>query len=184
MIKKILFTIAVVAFLTASVQAIDPGATQKWDGMWPYEYLAVPVCTIPVLMDVGYFVQVKDCGDRKIKMKQVTCESIGKAADTFPCYDGCTNFEVRANFEAKLGGKLINKVKWFDDGDDSVYYASTGEGISPDIVPGTGVWFTRKVCVKAWNIQIWNAGAQGDELQVASLQITVKPTQAPWWEGQ
>jgi len=40
MVKKILFTIAVVAFLTASVQAVDPGKyKQKFDGMWPFEYI-------------------------------------------------------------------------------------------------------------------------------------------------
>ena len=187
MVKKILFTIAVVAFLTASVRAIDPKYTEKWDGMWPYEYLYVEVCTIPVLMDVGYFVQIKDCQDRKIKMKQVLCTSIGQKADEFPCYDGCETFKIRSNFEAKLGGKLINRIGWFDAGDDKVYYVSVGAGQEPDIIPPVTSsidWYERKVCVKAWKIQIWNAGVQGDEIKVADLQITVKPTQEPWWEGQ
>ena len=184
MVKKILFTIAVVAFLTASVQAVDPGKyKQKFDGMWPYEYLFVPVCSIPVLMDVGYFVQLEKCDDYKIKLKQVPCGDIGKSATTdFPCYDDCEEIKIRANFEAKLGGDVQNKVSWFDAGDEDVYYQAA-EGLVPDVIPGDGNWHTRKVCVKAWDIEIWNAGSQGDEVRVADLWITVKPNQSPSWEG-
>jgi len=187
MIKKILFTIAVVAFLTASVRAVDPGVYQKkYDNMWPYEYLFMPVCTIPILMDVGYFVQLEKCGDYKIKLKQIACDKLPypkSVTGDFPCYEDCEEIKVRANFEAKLGGNVVNEVSWFEEGDTKVYYESPGGGVDPDIVPGDGAWYTRKVCVKAWDIKIWNSGAnaQGDEVKVADLQITVKPTQAPWY---
>jgi len=182
MVKKILFTIAVVAFLTASVQAVDPGVYQKkFDGMWPYEYLFVPVCSIPILMDVGYFVQLEKCGDYKIKLVQVSCDSIGKSTvGDFPCYLDCEEIKVRANFEAKLGGDVQNKADWFKEAD--VFYEAA-EGLVPDVIDGDGNWHTRKVCVKAWDIEIWNAGAQGDEVRVADLWITVKPNQTPSWEG-
>lgn len=182
MVKKILFTIAVVAFLTASVQALDVVGTDKlkYDGMWPYTWTPVPVCTIKVYMDVGYFVQVKDCGDRKIKLVQVPCADIGKEADKFPCYDDCEEFKIRANFEVKLGGNLINKVSWL--GDSEPYYLPVGDA-SPDVVPaGPGPsdgWHVRKVCVKAWNVKIWDAPNLGDEVQVAKLEITVKPNALP-----
>jgi hypothetical protein len=179
MVKKTLFAIAVVAFLAGSVQAVDPGQYKiKDDDMWPYEYIFVEICTIPILMDVGYFVQLEKCGDYKIKLKQVPCGDIGKSATgDFPCYDDCETIKVRANFEVKLGGNIVNKVSWWGDGD--VYYGDCGEGCVPDVVPGDGNWHTRKVCVKAWDIKIWEAGAaQGqDEYHVADLEITVKPTQ-------
>ena len=188
MVKKILFTIAVVAFLTASVQAVDPGKyKQKYDGMWPYEYIYMPVCTMPVLMDVGYFVQVTNCKDRKIKLKQVPCDD-GKdphqkdPIKDFPCYRDCDEIKIRANFEAKLGGKIINEVSWFKDGDAKVYYEAA-EGLDPYVIPGDGKEHKRKICIKAWDIKIWNAGTQGDKIKVADLHVTVKPTLDEWWEG-
>ncbi len=192
MVKKILFTIAVVAFLTASVQAVDPGTYQKkFDGMWPYEYIYVPVCSIPILMDVGYFVQMEKCGDYKIKLKQVACDSVnegvafGKSTTTdFPCYLDCEEIKIRANFDAKLGGEVVNEVSWFAEGDTDVYYLAA-EGLNPSVITGNGAWHTRKVCVKAWDIQIWNAGSQGDEVEVAYLYLTVKPDQTyESWEGE
>jgi hypothetical protein len=190
MVKKILFTIAVVAFLTASVQAVDPGKyQQKFDGQWPFEYIFVEVCSIPILIDVGYFVQLEKCGDYKIKLKQVPCGDIGKSTTgDFPCYEDCEDIKVRANFEVKMGGEVDESISpsWWKDGDNKVVYGDCGQGCSPDIVPGDGAWHTRKVCVRAWDIKIWNAaGAQGqNEYHVADLLITVKPTQEPWWEGQ
>jgi hypothetical protein len=186
MVKKILFTIAVVAFL---VQAVDPGKyKQKFDGMWPYEYIYVPVCSIPVLMDVGYFVQLEKCGDYKIKLKQVICDDGNdpypkSPTKDFPCYRDCEEIKVRANFEAKLGGKTANRVSWFPGDKEKVYYEAA-EGLVPDVIPGDGNWHTRKVCLKVWDIAIWDAGEQGNEIRVADLYITVKPNQAPSWEGE
>jgi len=190
MLKKILFTIAVVAFLTASTQAQNPGEGTKFDGMWPYEYIYVPVCSVPIFMDVGYFVQLKDCGDYKIKLKQVACDSVNDdvafGKDTlkdFPCYLDCEEIKVRANFNAKLSGKVVDEVDWFKDGDTSVYYLAA-PGLVPNVILGDGAWHTRKVCVKAWDIKIWEAGTQDDEKRVATLWITVKPDQLyESWDG-
>jgi len=189
MVKKILFTIAVVAFLAASVQAVDPGDyQQKFDGMWPYEYIYVPVCSIPVYMDVGYFVQVTNCKDRKIKLKQVPCDDDldpypKNAVKDFPCYRACVEIKVRANFDAKLGGKIVNEVQWFKDGDAKVYYEAAA-GLVANVITGDGNEHKRKVCIKAWDIKIWNAGSQGNEIKVADLWVTVKPDALyESWEG-
>lgn len=183
MIKKILITIAVVAFLTASVQAIDPGYTKKYDSFWPYDYVSVPICLIPVVIDVGYFVQLKDCPDYKIKLTQVPCASIGKGSGDFPCYDGCVDIKVRSNFLVKLGANIKNKASFWGDG--SAYWASPGEGITPDEVPaGPGPsdgWHVRKPCVKAWVVKIWEAPGPADEVTFAHLEITVKPAGGPFY---
>jgi len=188
MVKKILFTIAVVAFLAASVQAVDPGKyKQKFDGMWPFEYIYVPVCSIKVLMDVGYFVQLEKCGDYKIKLKQVPCDKEPYPKSTtkdFPCYEDCEKIKVRANFEAKLGGKVVNKVSFWPGDKEKVYYTAA-EGVVADVIPGDGSWHTRYVCIKAWDIKIWEAGEgyQGkNEVKVADLWITVKPNQDASWQ--
>ncbi len=190
MVKKILFTIAVVAFLTASVQAVEPGDyQQKFDGMWPYEYIYVPVCSIPVYMDVGYFVQVTNCKDRKIKLKQVPCDDgedpyPKNPVKDFPCYRACVEIKIRANFDAKLGGKIVNEVEWFEDGDAKVYYEAAA-GLVENVITGDGNEHTRKVCIKAWDIKIWNAGEQGNEIEVAKLWVTVKPAAVyESWEGE
>ncbi len=182
MVKKILFTIAVVAFLAGSVQAVDPGKyMQKYDAMWPYEYIFVEVCTIPILMDVGYFVQLEKCGDYKIKLKQVECTSIGRNnIKDFPCYEDCETIKVRANFEVKMGGNVVSLRSWFNKDNTKVYYRDCEEeGCVPDIVVGDGEWHKTKVCVRAWDVQIWDAAeGQGEnEYHVGNLEITVKPAQ-------
>lgn len=182
MVKKILFTIAVVAFLAGSVQAVDPGKFQiKDDNMWPFEYIYVDLCdNIKIFMDVGYFVQMEKCGDYKIKLKQVDCDSIGKSnTGDFPCYEDCETITIRANFEAKLGGDVESIVSWFDDGNTKVVYGDCGEGCVPDIVPPDGNWYEKKVCVRAWDVKIWKAqDSQGqNEAHVGWLTVTVKPTQ-------
>ncbi len=64
------------------------------------KYEAIDICKFPVSMEVGHFVQFRDCGKSKIELKQVACSEIGQAGDKFPCYEGCVTIKVRANFPA------------------------------------------------------------------------------------
>jgi hypothetical protein len=178
MIKRTLIAIAVVALLATSVHAAIteyyfPG-TIKVDGSdkpelrWPYEicYKPLPVCNIPIVMKVGMYVQVKDCHKKKITLVQVPCADINKKASEYPCYLGCVSFDVRSNFDVKMGavlkkeGEVINKWSAYYDGDD--------------VVPGDGDWHPVKLCVQAWLTQIWKA-APGDTVPVGSVDVTVKP---------
>ncbi|MBW7988955.1 MAG: hypothetical protein FVQ84_02885 [Planctomycetes bacterium] len=45
-------------------------------------------------MEVGNYVQLKECNKRKIELKQVHCPE----GSEFPCYKGYEVFEARANF--------------------------------------------------------------------------------------
>jgi hypothetical protein len=178
MIKRTLIAIAVVALLATSVHAAIteyyfPGAikvdgSEKPEIRWPYEicYEALVVCNIPIKMKVGMYVQVKDCNKKKIVLVQVPCADISQKAGDFPCYLGCVNFDVRSNFDVKLGAKLIKEGdvinKW------SAYYDGD------DVVPGDGDYHTVKLCVKAWQTSIWKA-APGDTVHVGSVDVTVKP---------
>jgi hypothetical protein len=178
MIKRTLIAIAVVALLATSVNAalsehyfpIGNDHAVKVDGSetvrWPYEYKALTVCTIPIQMKVGMFVQVKDCKKKKIVLQQVDCGDIGKGAGDYPCYLGCVSFDVRANFEVKLGTKLEK------EGDVIASWSAYYDG--GDVVPGDGDYHEVKACVKAWDTAIYKA-APGDSVDVGKLHITVKP---------
>ena len=166
MVKKCLIAIALLAFLTTTVQAGDDAENPwKFDDHWPWVYLELEICQIPVYMDVGMYVDLKDCGKKSIVLKQVSCDTIGKGSGDFPCYKGCTTVQIRANFEVKLGTKL------YTIGDVIKSWAAT---LSTDIVPGDGNYHDIEVCVTAWKAQIWKA-APGDKVLVGEVAITVKP---------
>ena len=166
MVKKCLIAIALLAFLTTTVQAGDEAENPwKFDDHWPWVYLELEICQIPVYMDVGMYVDLKDCGKKSIVLKQVSCDTIGKGSGDFPCYKGCTTVQIRANFEVKLGTKL------YKIGDVIKSWAVT---LSTDIVPGDGNYHDIEVCVTAWKAQIWKA-APGDKVLVGEVAITVKP---------
>ena len=166
MVKKSLIAIALLAFLTTTVQAGDLAENPwKFDDDWPWVYLELEICQIPVYMDVGMYVELIDCHKKKVVLKQVPCGDIGKGGGDFPCYYGCTKFKMRANFEVKLGlvkykiGPVIKD--WSAELDN-------------DIVPGDGAQHERELCVKAWKAQIW-AATPGSEVLVGEIAITVKP---------
>jgi len=187
MIKRTLIAIAVVALLATSAHAAiqDPtylhsGDTYvvKVDGedkptiRWPYSinYTSLTVCTIPIRMEVGMYVQVKDCKNKKIVLKQVGCGDIGQGGDKYPCYFGCVDFDVRANFEVKMG-KTLHKLKI---GDHEIIKNWDAYYDGGDVVAGDGVYHNVKLCVKAWQTEIWNA-PPGAEQNVGTVDITVKP---------
>ena len=181
--KRTLIAIAVVALLATSAHAAiedpyyftagDHGAI-KIDGhdnpeiRWPYKivYDELVVCNIPIKMKVGMFVQVKDCKKKKITLEQVDCGDIGKGAGDYPCYLGCVEFDVRANFDVKLGAALHKAGDVIADW--SAYYDGG------DTVPGDGDFHAVKLCVKAWKTAIYKA-APGDSVSVGSVDVTVKP---------
>jgi len=177
-----LIAIALVAFLASTAPAaiqvhyfgpIDKDKGVKVDGnekvFWPYEYKEVDVCDMPVKMEIGGYVEIDDCTDRKIILKQVDCAEIGQGGGDFPCYVDCETIKIRANFDAKLGTRLVKNEmgtgvieKWegFYDGGD--------------VVPGDGAWHNMKVCVKMWKAKLWN-GTVGDEVKIGTLYVTAKP---------
>jgi hypothetical protein len=80
--KKGLFAVAVVVLMAVVAQA---GEIKYHE--WPCAPIAQEISTIPVVMDVGYWVKIKDQGDLKITLKQ----------DTIHTYSGCTTAVVETN---------------------------------------------------------------------------------------
>jgi len=182
MLKRTLIVIAVVAFLATSAQALGPDPhtdnsggdnaikvnNQKMTIGWPFEYKALTICEIPVFMNVGYYVQVENCHERKIKLIQVDCTDpvVGKGSGDWPCYYDCENVKIRSNFEVKLGTDKVKIGPVIKD------WASS---VSPSVVGPSSGWVTVSVCVKAWNTELWKAGAVGSEIRVGTIKLTVKP---------
>ncbi|MFC1634624.1 hypothetical protein ACFL5Z_07250 [Planctomycetota bacterium] len=179
MVKRTLIAIALVAFLASTAPAdiqvhyfgpIDKDTGVKVDGnekvYWPYEYKALDVCEMPVLMEIGGYVEVQDCTDKKIKLKQVDCGDIGKGSGDFPCYLDCESIKVRANFDVKMGTRLVKNGPVIKDWE--------GFYDGGDVVPGDGSDHEVKVCVKAWKAEIWK-GTVGEEVNVGTLYVTAKP---------
>lgn len=178
MVKRTLIAIAVIGLLTTAAQALGPDPhtgggnspaikvnVESMNIGWPFEYKALDLCTMPVYMNVGYFVQVEKCNERKIKLVQVDCGDIGKGGGDWPCHFDCENVKIRANFEVKLGlnfshGSIIDKHDQYFDGANTV--------------DNSGEWNTIKVCIKTWKSRLYKQTPGATE-KVGDLTITVKP---------
>lgn len=167
MLKKSIIALAIAALTISTVKGGDPAI--KKDGDWPWQYKAIDLCKIPVYMEVGHYVQLKECDKREIKLLQVDCTSIGRDSGDFPCYSDCEDIEVRANFPAIFGASLSKigpilqdtKVYW-KDGKNQIY-GSTGD------------WEKLTICLDAWNAEIWRAAEPSEHAQVGEITINVKP---------
>jgi len=181
MLKRTLIVVAVVALLATSAQALGPDPHTGGGNSpaikvnnesrvigWPFEYKALDLCVIPVYMNVGYYVQVEKCNERKIKLVQVDCEDqrVGKGAGDWPCYYDCENVKIRANFEVKLGVKKEKIGSVIKD---------WSAWVTPDVVGPSSGWSTVSVCVKTWKTELWKAGTVGQTVRVGTVILTVKP---------
>ena len=169
------------AFLATTVQAGDT-AQNPWkfdeptEVYWPWEYKALEICQVPVYIEIGMYVEMTNCSGRGaaiVELKQVTCSDLEatpiptpRGGFSFPCYFDCTNISIRANFDVKLGFKLIKIGNVIDQWD--AYFDGS------DVIPGDGATHTVPLCVGAWSANIYN-NAPGDNVPVGEVAITVKP---------
>jgi hypothetical protein len=167
MVKKCIIALAIAALMVTTVHAGDPAI--KRDGDWPWEYKAIDLCKMPVYMDVGHYVQLKECHKRELKLVQVDCEAIGKDGGDFPCYSDCEDIEVRANFPAIFGATLSKIGPVLKD--TSVYWK---DGIN-QISGSTGDWEKLTICLDAWKAEIYRAAEPAENALVGEVTITVKP---------
>jgi len=172
MLKKCLIAIAVVALLVTTIQAATPEEQPdgyiKREGDWPWTYKELPICTFPVTLEVGHYVQIEECQELEMKLVQVACDSIGKGAEDFPCYSDCVDINARANFPAIFGASFTGSEGSII-GDNEVYW----EG-GNTIVGGAG-WEALKLCMKAWKVDLWGSGQTTGWLNVGTITINVKP---------
>ncbi|MHC4533341.1 MAG: hypothetical protein ACYS6K_05255 [Planctomycetota bacterium] len=164
----VVLTVSVVSAADTAIQAIDLCTFPVY--MDVGHYVQLPEynnCMYPVYPDAGYYVEIKDCDLRKLNLVQVDCEDIGKSAEDFPCFTGCEEIELRANFPATFGamssriGPILNNRSTFWKDDDNQ-------------IDGTGDWEKLTVCMNAWKAEILMAAEPDDILLVGEITITTE----------
>jgi hypothetical protein len=153
MLKKSLIAIALLAIALPAV-----AGDLKVHKPWPTKYVPQEITTIDVVMEVGYYIHVKD--QKSIKVSQDT-----SAADPYKTYIGDKTTDIVSNFDAKLSGTVTK---------DSAAGGDWSASFDPStIAPGTT---SVKITVKGAKVDIGNLkGDAGKEIKVATLHIMVVP---------
>jgi hypothetical protein len=137
-------------------------------------YQNLDLCKFPVNIDVGHYIQLKECHKRKIELKQVQCEDIGQPNDKFPCYKGSDTFEVRANFPAIFTASIDTST----DDKDMINEVNLYFENDVNTIQGTGEWEELTLCLEAWKVEIWKSGLTGI-VEVGDITIQVRCPEDP-----
>jgi len=150
--KKGLLIVAAVLMLAGSLQAGDIKLHQ-----WPCQFVAQQLMTIPVIMDIGYWIRVKD-QSKKIKLVQST--------GSYYNYDGCITIKVDCNFNVTLSATIA------EFGTDVGNFTCD---ITPtQLLPGVGQNVVVCAHLTGADLSIATGGTTG--VQVAVVTIKVVPT--------
>jgi len=149
MLKKSLFVVAAVALLAVAAQAGEI----KYHS-WPTTFVPMEITEIPVTMDVGYWVQIKDQDKLNIKLAQVNVHT----------YEGCTDMVVKCNFDLSLSCSISANGNIPGD------YSCSINGAD---IPAGGA--TATVCAKLTNADLGGQPGGTTNVQVATVTIWVVP---------
>jgi len=156
MLKKSLIAIAVLAIALPAV-----AGDLKVHKPWPTKYVPQEITTIDVVMEVGYYIHVKD--QKSIKVTQDT-----SASDPYKTYKGCKTTDIVSNFDAKVSGSVSKDSA--AGGDWSAKFNGGGDVTIP--AGTTNV----EICVYGKKVDIGSlTGQAGKEVKVATLHINVVP---------
>jgi len=120
-------------------------------------YLPEKKCVIPVTMDVGMYVEILDVKNMSIKLEQVE----------FDTFEGCTEIQIKSNFDLELVCKVkptgMVPGKYSCSIDNPKVHLDLSENVT-----------VRNVCVRAENVKVLYT-APGLDVHVADVTITVVP---------
>ncbi len=151
--KKGLLIVAAVLMLAGAAQA---GEIKLH--VWPCQFIAQDLMTIPVTMDIGFWIRVQNQTRYKIKMSQIDIHT----------YDGCVTIPVECNFNATLSTSI---AKVTTNGDVSGGFSSS---VTPsNITPGTT---NVSVCAHLVGANLVNMTGGAKDVQVATVTLKVVPT--------
>ena len=121
---------------------------------WPATFLPQEVVTVPVVMDIGYYVAIEDQDNLQIKLQQTSINT----------YRGCTDVRVRTNFDMALSCDIQPTGAVGGDFSCSVTPADLS-------VPGGEV----EVCARLEDADLVNVPGGTRNVQVAVVTIKVVP---------
>ncbi len=120
---------------------------------WPVTYVPQELVDIPVVMDVGFWVEIVNQGDI-IKLQQVSLHT----------YEGCLDLEVLCNFDLTMS--CIVAPTGAIEGDYSCYIQD------PDVdIPGG----TATVCARLENANLAGQPGGSRNIHVATVTVRVVP---------
>ena len=152
MLRKSLIAVILLSLLPVSMRAT--GRTRDFDSIL---FTPQKMCVIPVKIDIGMYVEILDIRNLSIKLKQIGFEE----------FEGCTEIQIRNNFDLELGCRIKSTGMvpgeyscWIDDPKVPLV-------LSNDVS-------VRKVCVKAEKVKVLYA-APGLDVHVADVTVTIIP---------
>lgn len=155
MLKKTLFVVAAVAMLGAVAQAGD--VSFKSHGFsWTKVYtpLEIEGVSIPVKMDIGYWIKIPNEQNLEIKMEQ----------DSIYQYSGCTTMQVQCNFNLTLSCEISSL---------GVVGGDYSCSVSPSDLDAPGG--STSVCAKLKNASLGDVAGGSTNVHVANIKIFVVP---------
>jgi len=177
MLKKSLIAVAILAIVLPAL-AGDTTTANKYHKNWPGQTVKTwnyqDVRTINVVMDVGYWIEVKMEGDIEVQQDAALASAWGKSV--FETYSGCLGhggIDVKTNFHAALRGTAVAAPGSAAAG---TWAVTIGGGPIFEVMPNVQT-NEISVCVTGKDVKIQNLNAQGgvDNLRVAIVTIQVIP---------
>ena len=146
--RKSLFIVVLAALLAATAPAGEIKIHE-----WPTKFIAQEVTSIPVVMDVGYWMEIVN-QNVKIKLQQINIHT----------YEGCVDLKVRTNFNLTMSASISAT------GAISGSYSCSIQ--EPDVdVPGGD----RTVCAKLTNANLSGQPGGSRNVHVATVTVRVVP---------
>ena len=152
MLRKSVIAVSLLSLLPISLQAASK--TRFFPSL---AYAPERVCNIPVVMDVGMYVEILDVQHLSIELQQVE----------FDTYEGCTEIRIKSNFDLHLDCKI--KPTGMVPGKYSCWIDNPK--VPLDLSENVAV---RDVCARAEDVKILYV-APGFDVHVADVTITVIP---------
>ncbi|MGE5297309.1 MAG: hypothetical protein ACM3VT_20995 [Solirubrobacterales bacterium] len=151
--KRILIAVA------TALLAVSANAGEIKYHQWPTMPVPQEVTTIPVTMDVGYWIRIKDQGALKIVLTQ----------DSIHTYSGCTSMTVETNANVTFSASIAKVLK---DGSAVVPGDYTASLSPANINPPGG---TLSVCAKLTNADLSKVAGGSKGVHVANVTVKVVP---------
>lgn len=156
--KKALFAVAAVAVLAVAAQA---GEIKYHE--WPCAPVPQEITTIPVVMDVGYWVKIKDQDKLKIVLGQ----------ESIHVYSGCTSMSVETNtclrFSCSIAKVAVNG--------NTVVPGNYSCSVSPADIDAPGGTLT--ACAKITDADLSKVPGGSKGVHVGNVTIKVVPRACP-----